>query len=211
MRSYSQNGEDRIVWDYFERRGCKGQRSMLEIGAYHPTELSNSRLFIEAGWLVDLVEPGPQQFVRFMDEYKDNAKVVLWNAAVAESERFCEAPRPCRMHWNPYWASTICDSPLYLSKDHPFPCHYWTAALPIDSILDGRVFNFISIDAEGSDLGIARDLAAYCMRRPIARPYALCVEWGQRDRDAWMQVMRQLGLSLELAVNGENLVFAEAY
>jgi FkbM family methyltransferase len=54
MQSYSQFGEDLILWRHF---GAKKDGYFVEIGANHPTEGSQTWLFEEQGWRGLLVEP----------------------------------------------------------------------------------------------------------------------------------------------------------
>jgi len=54
MNSYSQFGEDLLVWKYFVE---KSSGFFLEAGANHPTKGSQTCLFEEHGWKGILVEP----------------------------------------------------------------------------------------------------------------------------------------------------------
>ena len=56
FNSYSQNGEDLIV----EKLLDKENGFYLEIGAYHPTRLSNTYRFYKKGWTGVVVEPNPE-------------------------------------------------------------------------------------------------------------------------------------------------------
>ncbi|HXR48088.1 MAG TPA: FkbM family methyltransferase [Candidatus Limnocylindrales bacterium] len=54
MDSYSQSGEDLLLWEYF---GAKTNGFFVEAGANHPTKLSQTWLFELHGWEGILVEP----------------------------------------------------------------------------------------------------------------------------------------------------------
>jgi len=54
MNSYSQSGEDLLLWEYF---GAKREGFFVEVGANHPTKLSQTWLFEKHGWKGILVEP----------------------------------------------------------------------------------------------------------------------------------------------------------
>lgn len=60
--SYSQNGEDRVLWRYFER-----QRNgfYVDIGAHHPFRFSNTALFYEANWRGINVDAMPNSMKAF--------------------------------------------------------------------------------------------------------------------------------------------------
>lgn len=55
--SYAQCGEDLIVENIFNK---KFVGKYLEIGAYHPTRLSNTYRFYKKGWRGIVVEPNPE-------------------------------------------------------------------------------------------------------------------------------------------------------
>jgi len=54
MNSYSQYGEDVVLWEYF---GGKRDGFFLEAGANHPTTCSQTWLFEQQGWKGILIEP----------------------------------------------------------------------------------------------------------------------------------------------------------
>ena len=56
MKDYSQNGEQKIILEYFQDK-YKGK--VLDIGANDGITLSNSRALIEKGWDGVLIEPAP--------------------------------------------------------------------------------------------------------------------------------------------------------
>ena len=59
MIDYSQNGEQKIILNYFKGQ-YKG--SLLDIGANDGITLSNCRALIERGWNGVMIEPGPKSF-----------------------------------------------------------------------------------------------------------------------------------------------------
>jgi FkbM family methyltransferase len=59
--------DERLVWD---------------LGAWHPTEFSNSRALIELGWQAVLVEPSPGPMLNLLEAYSWNGRVRLVQAAV---------------------------------------------------------------------------------------------------------------------------------
>src|SRR5258705_11160446 len=54
--SFAQNREDVIAWEYFDR---KTDGFFVEVGANHPTELSQTWFLEQHGWKGILVEPLP--------------------------------------------------------------------------------------------------------------------------------------------------------
>ena len=63
--SYSQYGEDQIIAAEFLRQES-AHRFFLDIGAWHPTIFSNTRLLIEQGWSGVIIEPSPGPFMNLM-------------------------------------------------------------------------------------------------------------------------------------------------
>lgn len=70
--SYSQWGEDRLVWEFFEGRT---DGFFLEAGAYHPVQLSQTCLLEKRGWHGVLVEPLPDNAQAFADQ-RPNSRLV---------------------------------------------------------------------------------------------------------------------------------------
>lgn len=78
--TYSQHNEDDLLFDYFkkEKNGI-----IVEIGAFDPKFLSNSRLFIENGWNAILIDMSPYNLVKFIEEYKNNSKILIIGGAIS--------------------------------------------------------------------------------------------------------------------------------
>lgn len=82
-RSYSQYGEDLIILNFFERLGLN-DGFYLDIGAYHPSFISNTHLLHTKGWsgvCVDLCEEKLKWF-----KYKRGSKVQTISAAISNDE-----------------------------------------------------------------------------------------------------------------------------
>jgi hypothetical protein len=77
--SYSQNNEEAVLLDFF---GDKTDGTFLEIGAFHPTRLSNTRALIERGWSGVMVEMSPYALVDLIEAYKDNPSIRIVAGAV---------------------------------------------------------------------------------------------------------------------------------
>jgi len=65
LKSYSQRYEDVIIDEIL---GMKSNGKYLDIGAYDPTRLSNTKRFYDRGWRGCNVEPNPKRFERFVQE-----------------------------------------------------------------------------------------------------------------------------------------------
>lgn len=79
--TYSQNKEDLFVSQYFgDHKG-----TLLDVGANDGVTLSNSRLLIEQGWRGHLVEPG-EVCERLFYLYKANPNVNIYNYGIGETK-----------------------------------------------------------------------------------------------------------------------------
>jgi FkbM family methyltransferase len=165
--SYSQCGEDMIVWSLFALLG-KSAPSYLDIGAHHPTYLSNTALFSLLGARGINIEPDPELFAAFS---RARPRDINLNIGVAETSgtlpfyrmadptlnTFSSAEaEQIRMHRNIAITATV-----------PLPVE------PIAAVLEQWKFvpDFVSLDVEGRDLEILR---TFDFERH--RPLMLCVE-----------------------------------
>jgi hypothetical protein len=54
----------------------------LEIGAWHPTDKSNTRALVELGWSGVMIEPSPGPLLNLLSEYSGNDRITLVSACV---------------------------------------------------------------------------------------------------------------------------------
>jgi FkbM family methyltransferase len=148
--TFSQFGEDVLVWDYFNR---KRQGFFVEVGANAPRLLSQTWLLEKNGWSGILVEPqsGCCQALR---EQRPNATV--FQAACCAPEQ--KGTLTLHVSNNSGLSSLkkhVNDADVeYLGTET-------VQGLPLDEILAqaGRsVVDFISIDVEGFELDVLRGL-----------------------------------------------------
>lgn len=201
--SYSQNGEDLFVLDYF--KGFKG--TLLEIGANDGRTLSNSLLLIENGWNAYLLEPGSVCGDLFM-LHKDNPKVHIFNYGIGEGD---EVVKFYESGAHVLYGS---DKGLVSSTDYIETIRWRNSGViftereiqlisfeNFHNSIDNIPFDFISIDAEGHDWTILQQI-------DLSGTSALCVEW-----NGIAQLKVQFAdycafYRLKLAhVNNENLIF----
>lgn len=85
---YSQNNEEKFIREYFSEHIGK----FVDVGAFHPFKLSNTRKLVEIGWKGVYVEPSPKCFASFVTEYANestpalnNKNITLLNVGLAES------------------------------------------------------------------------------------------------------------------------------
>lgn len=194
MNSYSQNGEDQIIREIFgDQVG-----TLLDIGAWDPVSLSNSRALIEAGWSAVLIEPSPKPLAALAREYEGNEQVTVIQAVVA-----LEALALIKLRITDDAVSTAPGS----STDKAWSGRggyygtIWAATLTLPELFNqfGAGFSFVNIDAEGISVDLAR---AYL--ESGASPKCMCVEHDTRMVEL-MQVAGPRGY-VTRDLNGENAI-----
>lgn len=203
MKSYSQNGEDLFVFDYF--KGFKG--TLLEIGANDGKTLSNSLLLIENGWTAHLVEPS-SVYIDICMLHGNNPRVTVYNFGIGKSDEVLELfESGCHIpNGNDKALVSTFDSsemnrwPDVEFKGKPVQLVSWETFAA-----DRQTFDFISIDAEGMDWEILQQInltAVGCK--------TLCIEWNSVPalKAQFENYCASYGLKLA-HVNNENLIFTK--
>lgn len=204
MKGFSQNDEEEIICNYFKE--FKGH--LLDIGANDGETLSNSRRLILEGWTADLVEPSPSAYNRLIDLYATNDKVFTHNYAVSDT-----------VGWVNFF-----DSKEHLGKgdtsllstinEHDY--NKWCATTEYETIkvysvdfntllkdCKQKTFDFISIDAEGVDLLILKQIDLSKVECKM-----VCVEHNGINIIEYIDYIRSFGLKL-IHTNAENLIMAK--
>lgn len=208
MISYAQNKEDLIVAEYFG--DYKG--ALLDLGANDGVTLSNSCLLLSMGWKGVLVEPSPIAYDKLYNNYWHEVEDVhTINVAVSDSCReslFYDSGTHLKngdtsllstlnVKETEKWASS---TDFYKKKVN---------VVDFKTLLghfDFNKFQFISIDCEGEDLNILRqidltDLDCRC----------ICIEWNS-NHDVLVEIKKHCfkhGLTKQLAINAENIIMAK--
>ena len=167
MQSYSQYGEDLILWEFFGRRPAG---FFVEIGANHPTALSNTWFFEQRGWQGLLVEPQPDRCEQLRTA-RPGSRVV--QAALA-------APGHCGQAVFKLAAEDMLSS-LESRAGIPYVGQITVRVRTLDDVLaeagNPRI-DFISLDVEGTELDV---LSGFDLARH--RPAVLLVEDHWRTPD----------------------------
>ena len=80
-RTYAQHGDDLAVLNIFKRLGIE-KPSYLDVGAYHPFDLSNTALLYERGSRGINVEPNEALFPAFLEARPDDTTICVGVAPV---------------------------------------------------------------------------------------------------------------------------------
>lgn len=212
MKDHSQNGEQKIILDYFgDFRG-----TVLDCGANDGVLLSNSRALVELGWSAVLVEPAEIAFGKLKDIYLFQERthdqilpvVKIINAAITTQDGQIDF----------YSSGTHLkkgDTDL-LSTTRPEEIERWRKSgevftkttvrgITVATLLKETGLtraDFISIDCEGVDLAVLRQLDLTALGTRM-----VCVEVNNKDQKPFIDYCAGHGLRLHRRCV-ENLIFA---
>lgn len=170
--SYSQNGEDDIIAACFPA-DYKG--NLLEVGAWEPKNLSNSRLLIERGWSAVLCEFSPVPVSKLIREYRHNPCVQVVASAVTAEPQHVEEYQIT----DDALSSNVPAQLAIWAASGGYYGDLWVPTVTIQSLLSQffgqRSIHFASIDTEGSSVELA-----IALMRTDHRPPVICVEHNSR-------------------------------
>ncbi len=196
MDKYSQNDEQKYILE-----ACAGITNgrFLDIGAFHPMVFSNTRALFECGWGGVMVEPGPEQMKSLLLEYGKEDNIKLVSAAVGAERGMAE------MQMTDDATSTTDRASYFKWKGI---CHYlgrmYVPTFTVADILHQfGAFDFVSIDTEGTNLNVLRQLMGTEMR-----PKCICVEYDGKLEECCELVFGQRYTQTYLS--GENAVYVLA-
>lgn len=162
---YSQGEEEKYILEFF---GDYVGR-LLDVGAYHPTILSNSARLIELGWGGVLVEASPKCFGTLNDYYLDNDKIKCYNKALGKENgllMFYDSAGGVATAYTPHYELWKDAQKDYEKTE--VPCITWKEFY---EEFPG-VYDFISIDIEAMDYSLLRQIDLNETRTKL-----ICVEW----------------------------------
>ncbi len=178
MNNYSQYGEQDAVLAAFgfdpdghghgpDKADCR----FLDIGAYHPTDKSNTRALYELGWSGVMIEPAPGPMHALLKEYGNEPRITLIQAAVAHESGIV-----------PMWisddaVSTTEDSQHEVWKDAGgYFGRLYVPTITLEQISNQfGGFDFINLDVEGRSVDLFVRACALGWE-----PRAWCVEHDNR-------------------------------
>ena len=202
--NFSQNNEQEVILDYFKNQpeGC-----FLDIGANDGQTLSNSRALALSGWSGVCVEPAPDPFQKLETLY-DGSKVLVFECAIGkENGKMPFHISGTHLHKG--------DSGL-LSTLEPDEMKRWQGTEQfIESEVDVltwpsfyagcsvKTFDFISIDAEGLDFFILKEMNLKEMATKL-----VCVEYNSNKmmKSAFHSIFTHFGLR-QIHTTFENLIY----
>ncbi len=207
--NYSQNNEQKIIQDFFSNQEKYGSTlTLLSIGENDGKTLSNSLACIERGWRATLIEPSKKAFQKMSELHRDNAKVEMFNVAIADTcgeVTFHESGEHAKHLYgeNCSLLSTIKKSETERWKDEIFT-ETTVYCLDIDTLFEksiNKVFDLISIDAEGYDYNILSQINLEMIHCQM-----LIVENNGTDQNKYTSYCGLYGMML-LTTTPQNLIF----
>lgn len=198
--TYAQNGEDLMVLNLFRLLGVE-RPSYLDIGAHHPTNISNTRLLYDRGCRGVNVDANARLIERFQEQRPEDVNVAVGVMPFAGEAAF-------RMLDEESGRNTFCDQEvLRAGRLHGFK-YPVTKTLGVATIEDvvkafcplGLYPHFLSIDIEGYDAEVLR--SANFLH---SRPSIVCAEVHDGEFGV-IQVMKSHGYQVYCRL-GDNRIF----
>lgn len=192
MPVYSQNSEQQAIVEACSKLTEK-ERRFLDIGAYHPFNLSNTRALYELGWSGVMIEPvsasmtlanGTQELsgmISLLEEYGRDPYIQLIQCAVAAE------PGLRQMYVFPDSSSSL--------NARDGASVMWVPCLTIAQLMMqfGAGFGFVNIDVEGKSTELAHKLLDV-----TNEVHCICCEYDNDNR----------GLLTRMTKHGYKLVYS---
>jgi FkbM family methyltransferase len=184
--TYSQHGEDRHIAELLKGRDLSSA-IYIDVGANHPTLISNTYLLYRRGVRGIVVEPNVDLVRLHRLVRPDDVQVAVGCGERAELGRLAVMSAGV--------LSTFAANAQHTSTVQRYD---YVPILPLDAVVDGaalphRWICLLSIDTEGFDLEVLKGA-----RRTLAKTYVICVETNtDAERDAVSQLLASAGFEEE--------------
>ena len=199
---YSQNNEEQVLLDYF--KNFKG--NLLDIGANDGIILSNSRKLLELGWSGDLIEPSPKAFKKLKKLYSRKRKIKTYNLAIAEYTGIMLL-FASGTHLNNGDSCLLSTLSLKDKEKWQSTTEYNEVNVDVftwnDFNKENKKYDFITIDAEGYDLIILKQLNLNELECKC-----LCIEHNGINLNAINEEMSKYNYKV-ISQNLENIIYAK--
>ncbi len=174
--TYSQYKEDVLIYEIIKSYNFSKENNLyIDIGAFHPTQISNTYLLYRNDYRGVLIEPNYQLF-KILEKYRQGD--ILINAGAGADN--------CTMELS------IADSPdrssLIKQNDIRYKKSIRIPVLRLDDIMKTINYNsiiFLSIDVEGFNLDVLKGA-----KETLAKTFLLCIEFdNEYDRIRYENVI----------------------
>lgn len=192
----SQNNEAEVVINYFN--GYVG--SLLSLGENDGKTFSNSYDLIQLGWSADLVEPIYKPYYAMKTLHESNPKVKCHNFGISSHNEVRNIFSP-----EDTLIASLIESEVkkWNTPYSQVECQFFDFYTAHERFIN-NVFDFITIDCEGMDLEILRQIPLRFGCKCV------CVEYSgnQETLKAIREYCGEHGLKKELLLNFENVILA---
>jgi len=189
INSYSQNYEDLVVEKYFDK---KYRGKYLEIGAYHPTRLSNTYRFYRKGWRGIVIEPNPE-VKNLFNKIRPGDNFI--NAGISDNNGYMNYYQFLIPALNTFSKK---EAKKNIKNGHKLENIRKIKTQKIEEIVEKKI-DFLSIDTEGFDEMILR---SWPWKR--CYPKVICVEDG---RGKVKYLLKNKGYVLSLKTKSNSIFF----
>lgn len=203
--NYSQNLEQAAITKYFgDFTG-----NFLDLGANDGKTLSNTRALAEKGWCGVLVEPSPKAYPKLKALYEEDKKgcFYTYNCAIGNSNGKATLHDSGELlkKGDSALVSTLVEeekkrfSNVLSYEEVEVKVYRWKTFV---NRLSMKTFDFVSIDCEGLDMDILKQMDINAMGVKC-----LCIEWNGRPelKQELSEYMKDFKI---IYTSGENLIFA---
>lgn len=195
---YSQNKEEEYITKYFKDKVGK----FIDIGAFHVSQLSNTRRLVELGWSGVLVEADPKNFEPIAEFYKDNENITVLNFAVGTSNE------PLTFYSSNGDAVSTSDISHKDKWEKGGGINYTEITVPQVNIVDflneyGKDCDFISIDTEATNMQIFRNIPDWFLEQISM----ICIEHDNYTEEI-EQKLKPFGFKTNY-INAENIILSK--
>ena len=191
MKDFSQSGEQAHILRHFQGR----IGTFLDIGANDGRTFSNTHALAQLGWVGVCVDASPRAFSSLVETYNENPRIQLLNVAVTDTDG------PITLHEATDTLLSSLDAEQRKTWGQFEFKEVIVDGVTFAKLMDGVAptgFDFISIDAEGHDLDILRQMDLDELGCKM-----LCIEHGGRQSE-----IRALCPWRVIHDNGINLILA---
>jgi len=202
--TYAQHGDDLVIRAVFDNLGIDNP-SYLDIGAHHPTNISNTKLFYDAGSRGINVEANPYLFAQFM---VDRPQDINLNFGVGKESGFLDFYMVDEYSGrNSFDHATV---EAFVADNPQFKIHEIRTlpVMTVAQVLSNRtVPDFLTIDVEGLDYDILQSIDY--KRYPFK---LICVEVGGLENFNYADAVSsflEANKYFSLIRCGANLIFVD--
>lgn len=201
-KSYAQHGDDYMIVNIFEMLGVE-KPSYLDIGAHHPTEISNTALLYERGCRGINVEPNPLLYGLFQRMRPEDKNI---NVGVGTTTGTFDL----LMFDETSGLNTFCQEEADKLKDRTVNRRMKLPVITLPDLVlnhcDRKFPNLLSIDIEGWDYGVLGMLPPNAKWPPMNLPDLIVVETRRHDTQRMVEMLKRKRFDPYCRM-GENLFF----